>query len=312
MDYRHMTVIGQHEKAAWGLAMNNAEAVLVSGGNDTIIQAYELSTFKPLTKFKAKGPISSLALSNSADELYVSSKIRKEIAIFTLDGNYVGSLEGGQPGVQSLLIHPDGKKLISRSGNSLVTLWDLDTRQQLASVEEPGFTEVQSMAISEDGSTLAIGGTGIIYLCGLADMATSNTLGDSSLGMVKCLEFHGDLLYSCGLDNLVKEWDMKTLKLKRTFVAPDVSMVTSANFQERFICMELIPERNLLLLGSVWGAIYTYDMTTGQVISMTTTNDGAPVLSLRYNPEGDVLIRSDGTGNIAYIEIDQLLQVGRL
>lgn len=172
MDYRHMTVIGQHAKAAWGLAMNAPEDVLVSGGNDAIIQVYELSTFKPLSKFKAKAPISSLALSNSAGELYVSSKIRKEIAIFTLDGNYVGSLEGGQPGVQSLLIHPDGKKLISRSGNSLVTLWDLDTKQQLASVDEPGFTEVQSMAISEDGSTLAIGGTGNIYLCGLEDMAT--------------------------------------------------------------------------------------------------------------------------------------------
>jgi len=69
-------------------------------------------------------------------------------------GKASGSLEGHRSYVSDLLFTPDGKQLISSSGDQTIRLWDWTTRQPTG-VLRGHLTEVDGIALSPDGRTLA-------------------------------------------------------------------------------------------------------------------------------------------------------------
>jgi len=69
-------------------------------------------------------------------------------------GKASGTLEGHRSFVSDLLFAPDGKQLISSSGDQTIRLWNWSTRQP-AGVLRGHLTEVDGLAISPDGRTLA-------------------------------------------------------------------------------------------------------------------------------------------------------------
>ena len=69
-------------------------------------------------------------------------------------GKAVGLLEGHRSYVSDLLFTPDGKRLISSSGDQTIRLWDWATRQP-AGVLRGHLNEVDGLALAPDGRTLA-------------------------------------------------------------------------------------------------------------------------------------------------------------
>jgi eukaryotic-like serine/threonine-protein kinase len=69
-------------------------------------------------------------------------------------GKASGSLEGHRSYVSDMLFTPDGKRLISSSGDQTIRLWDWATRQP-AGVLRGHLNEVDGLAIAPDGRTLA-------------------------------------------------------------------------------------------------------------------------------------------------------------
>jgi serine/threonine protein kinase/WD40 repeat protein len=70
------------------------------------------------------------------------------------NGRASGSLEGHRSYVSDLLFTPDGKQLISSSGDQTIRLWDWSTRQP-AGVLRGHLDEVDGLALAPDGRTLA-------------------------------------------------------------------------------------------------------------------------------------------------------------
>ena len=128
--------------------------------------------------------------------------------------------------VHSVAFSPDGKTLASAGyydRGTEVRLWETATGKHirlLLSVEGE-MDAVESIAYSPDGRTLAIGwGTGGISLSDAKTEAPPQFLDLHHRGEVSSLAFSPDgaLLASCGEDNTVRLWDVKTRKLLRTFI----------------------------------------------------------------------------------------------
>src|SRR5208337_2478500 len=68
-------------------------------------------------------------------------------------GKAKGSLEGHRSFVSDLLFTPDGKRLISSSGDQTIRLWDWTTRQPVG-ILRGHLTEVDGLALAPDGRTL--------------------------------------------------------------------------------------------------------------------------------------------------------------
>ena len=69
-------------------------------------------------------------------------------------GKASGSLEGHRSWVSDLLFTPDGKRLISSSGDQTIRLWDWATRKP-AGVLRGHLGEIDGLAMAPDGRTLA-------------------------------------------------------------------------------------------------------------------------------------------------------------
>ena len=71
------------------------------------------------------------------------------------------TLIGHKAGVSSLIISPDGQKLISGSLDNTIKIWNLKSGEELRSFP-PQSSIVESIALSPDGQTLISGGWGNI------------------------------------------------------------------------------------------------------------------------------------------------------
>jgi len=155
-------------------------------------------------------------------------------------GKASGTLEGHRSFVSDLLFTPDGKRLISSSGDQTIRLWDWSTRQS-AGVLRGHLAEVDGVALAPDGRTLASRcKDGSIYLWDVTK--PSRHLGYQTLrrrwngGEIEFTPDSRSILEVLGSGPGVVQWDALTLKeTERSwkgstndnsiFLSPDASQV---------------------------------------------------------------------------------------
>ena len=82
---------------------------------------------------------------------------------------FLVNVHGLAPGLQHLVLSPDGKKLVSGTSGAEVQMWDVETGDALASFSQSiiGFCEViTALAFSSDGALLAVGSNKRIRVMG--------------------------------------------------------------------------------------------------------------------------------------------------
>src|SRR5262249_21629277 len=119
-------------------------------------------------------------------------------------------LTGHDQTVWSIVFRPDGKSLVSASGDGTVRSWDCDTgKQQYAiSIESTG----TSVALSSDGKLAACGrGDGKVLLLDAKSGAVSKGFAGHS-GKVIQVRFVRDdkTLVSGGSEGSYREWDLES------------------------------------------------------------------------------------------------------
>jgi WD40 repeat protein len=260
-------------------ALSNDERLFASSGV-TNIDIWALPSGKHLHRLN-KTEFVVYGLAFSPDNHYLASGHNdRAIRIWDLKtGNFVCNLQGHTERVSCVTFGRDGKFLASGSFDGTIKLWDLtqgpfhEKKSSNVNGQNLKFggvpcvrtldvpktnyffnSEVNSLAISESGKTLASGGTGSeIYLWDLQNGRILNKLerGESSGNFYQSVAFRpdGKILASGSWDCSVSIWDVGTGNLIESLKNPD--RVNRVIFS---------PDGRTLAAGG-WGPIQLWDLS---------------------------------------------------
>jgi hypothetical protein len=222
--------------------------------------------------------------------------------------------------VESVAFSPDGRILASGSADKTVRLWDVSSRQLLATLT--GHEEsVDSVAFSPDGRLLASGSRDkTVRLWDVSSRQLLATLtGHYNIVLSVAFSPDGRLLASASDDKTVRLWDVASRQLLATLTghkkgvesivfSPDGRLLASCSLDKTVRLWDVATRQPLATLGHedfVWSAAFSpdgrilasistdktvrlWDVATRQTLS-TLTGHNDWVTSLAFSPDGRVL-----------------------
>jgi WD40 repeat protein len=155
---------------------------------------------------------SKLALTKSKNLLDITKKIldKKEL-IQTFQFKPFLMEKGHTSSASSIAISPDGKYIVSGSGDNTIKIWDFKTAKCLNTLEEHT-RNIHSIAISPDGKYIVSGSfDNTIKIWDFKTAKCLNTLeGHTSWVISIAISLDGKYIVSGSSDNTIKIWDFKT------------------------------------------------------------------------------------------------------
>ncbi len=209
--------VGWHVGGAWTIAWQPDGTCLGSGGQDGLVQIWNLSTRRPSQTLRGHGEgVTSIDWSADGSTI-VSVGLDETIRTWSTETwNEIDSLV--TPGtVNAVTFSPDGTHIAGAAQDGTVRIWEITDQQKIRLVQTlTGLTghhdRVLSVAWSDDGNTLASGSVDqTIKLWDLSGGAASVTLLHTLIGHageVTGLVFFPDgALGSVGRDKTIIVWD---------------------------------------------------------------------------------------------------------
>jgi len=194
-------------------------------------------------------------------------------------GQPLRSLTGHLDIVQSLVISPDGQRVISGSADKSIRLWELESGRKLGSIQMHSDT-VLSLAISPDGRLLASGS--LRDPIKLWNLETHRELGDlmGHSGWVDALVFSpdGTLLVSGSTDASIKLWQLDTGKELRTL----------KGHTQAIAALAFSPDGKTLASASWDGTVKLWSSSTHRQKRLLSPDCGR-VKAIAFSPDGKLL-----------------------
>ena len=200
------------------------------------------------------------------------------------------SLTGHLNGVTSVAFSPDGTTLASGSKNRIIKLWNVETKQEIATLGHGVDTNsvafsvdgINSVAFSPDGKLLASGSSypdNDIKLWNVEtkqEIATFTGHSDSIYSVAFSPD--GTTLASGSRDNTIKLWNVETKQEIATFTG-HLDNINSVAFS---------PDGTTLASGSYDNTIKLWNVETKQEIATFKGHSDA-VCSVAFSPDGKLL-----------------------
>ncbi len=180
-----------------------------------------------------------------------------------------------------IIIGPDGKTLVSSSFNEdSVTTWDVETGMVKTTFT---FTNPNSLALSPDRKTLAIGGSDEMHLWDIVNNKHITQLG-GHIRTVKSVAFSPDgrTLTSGGADELFI-WDIDS----------GARIMSIGGHAALFTSMTISPNDNIIAT-STYEKMYLWDTKTGKPIKSIHAGFWSHPTNLIFSPDGYTLAYIEG------------------
>ncbi|MBE5228414.1 MAG: WD40 repeat domain-containing protein [Microcystis aeruginosa PMC 728.11] len=211
-------------------------------------------------------------------------------------------LEGHKDFVTSVNFSPDGKTLVSRSGDKTIKLWNVETGKEIRTLKGHDST-VNSVNFSPDGKTLVSGNDdGTIILWDVEERQEIRTIKAHS-GTVYSVNFSpdGKTLVSGSDDKTIKLWNVEKPQEIHT-LKEDNGPVYSVNFS---------PDGKTLVSGSGDKTIILWDVKTGKKLHTFEGHNG-PVYSVNFSRNGKTLVSGSGDKTIKLWNVEERREIHTL
>ena len=194
-------------------------------------------------------------------------------------------LDGHSGFVPSLVITPDGQKLISGSWDDTIKIWDLQTGYLLNTLESHT-SDVECVAITPDGQTLVSAGwDNTIKIWDLKTNELLHSLSCSNSVVLVAITPDGQKFISSETYNIISLWDLNTQEIIRNWV-------TDSKDGHPFWwhkCIVISPDQQRIIVGRK--IIKSYDLITGKLRTIIGYDLGW-IYALAITPDGKILISS--------------------
>jgi WD40 repeat protein len=257
-----------HTDPVLSLAFSENGQFLVSGSADGTVILWNLAKDRPILAGQ-KGPVSNVAFSPNGKWLassscgdfkeYSNNCTKGEIRLWDVaSGQLAGVLpppnmdRGHTDWVNTVAFSPNSKFLASGGADNKIFLWDPEERKPIKEFLSGHTKRIYSVAFSQDGDILASGSEdGTIRLWDVATGVERAPLPSAD---------HGGSVYTVAFNS-----DKKTL--------------ASGS------CRRLTKDGKYCAQGE----IRLWDITTSKFLGSRQTKQAAPVLSVAFNPNGNIL-----------------------
>jgi len=212
----------------------------------------------------------------------------------------IRTLEGHSSSVNGCAFSPDGKLIVSASGDGTLKVWDSETGQMLRSLEGHS-SFVEGCAFSPDGKLIVS-----------ASWNRTLKVWDSETGQtLRSLEGHsapvegcafspdGKLIASASLDRTLKVWDSETGQTLRSLEGHSSSVKGCA----------FSPDSKLIVSASDDGTLKVWDAETGQMLRSLEGHSDI-VRGCAFSPNGKLIVSAslDRTLKVWDAEMGQTLR----
>ena len=190
-------------------------------------------------------------------------------------------------GVAGFAFSPDGSRIVSTTGRGTVTLWDVDTGENIGTFAVERGTRV--LALSPDGSTLVTAGEDQTVLLWDVASGDNTAIFTGHTEAVNSVAFSpdGSTLVSGGWDDTARLWDVATGQNVATF-SGHAQSISSVAFS---------PDGQSVASGSWDYTIKLWDVAGGKEIT-TLSGHTHRVFSVVFSPDGTTLASSSQDGTV--------------
>ncbi len=254
--------------------------LVISSSEDNTIEVLELPGGKSSqTFFGDSSPIWSFDVNFNNEEKLVAATYDWRLIQWDLETEkFVRSLDHYGP-VWSVATSPDGKTMVSGSGDTVVRIWDVDSGILIYNLFYH-FNIVYAVAIAPNGNTFATGSEDTTIK--IVDLQTGNLI-HSLVGHtegVRTLAISPDStkLVSGSYDDTIKIWNLETGELIHTLEGHANDVIDVA----------ISPDGKFIASGSKDNTVKIWDLETGGLLN-TLEGHTDEVYAVAFSPDGKII-----------------------
>ena len=344
-------LLAKHAASVNSLAFSPDGKLLASTSSDGTLKLWNTSTWRDESATLPLDKAGGLSVAFSHDGKVLAAGTSTFAKNFVLlwdvsERRELATLHGYAQNVTSLAFSPDDKTLASSSDDHTVKLWDMSSRQLLASLQHSA--SVVSVAFSPDGNTLASGGRDEDNRLRLWDLSTRQELTTFKHPGAVPISFSPDGKIfvttdpyeprSTASDYPVKLWDVSTGRELTTLTghpgnvfavafSPDRKMFASASYgmvklwemgtwrplgtftgySDSIVSLAFSPDSKSILVGRLEAGLSVRDIRTQQELPGPSGDSRA----VAFSPNGQVIVLV-GRGPVGIFDVRKWRQIAGL
>ena len=286
-------VLKGHKGIVWTLQTSPTDNLLISGGLDTTLILWDLTSYKPRYCLTGHTQQINAAVFSPDGNQIASVSVDKTLCIWDTHTGKLLTIWPCETEPQCISFSPDGHYLAIGGNDGTINIWSLQTRQVELKFQAHKYW-VSSVAFSPCGNYLASGSADATTKLWNPQTGQLLRIATVYTSLVWSLAFSPDGHYLAvgSNDHTIRLWEMPQKRLFKALQGFS-SWVNSVRFH---------PQKSLLVSGSSDHQVRVWDIETGELIK-TLEGQRDAVLGVAVSPDGTIIAGSGVENTISLWEL---------
>jgi WD40 repeat protein len=284
-----------HSAGVTSVAFSADGRRIVTGSRDFTAMLWDVASGKALRVFKGHtSQVTSVAFSPDG-RIVVSGEILPDPTIKfwdAMDGRVLATFRGHTSNIESISFSPDGAVVFSADADGLVKQWNVARRVLERSFKLPG-TEINALAVSPNGKSLAVAGADLELLNALDGDRIRRFGAETYSASSVAFSPDGTRFVAGGSDAAISLYDARTGNLLRRFLGHSGSINAVVFSPDGRIASGSTDETV-----KIWDALSGALLLTLTHAPNSTMGGLVGVTSLAFSPDGARIVTGNGDNTV--------------